>query len=89
LFKNDKLEEAAQVISHALEQGTKDPQLFFHAGMIYERLGDSAKASEYLSRALVINPHFHIFYSETARERLVQLAKNDAVVGQPEAPGVR
>jgi tetratricopeptide (TPR) repeat protein len=34
LYKNEKPQEAAEAISHALEQGTKDPQLFFHAGMI-------------------------------------------------------
>ena len=44
LFKNDKVQEAAEAITHALEQGTKDPQLFFHAGMIYQKAGDSAKA---------------------------------------------
>ena len=46
LFKNGKLQEAAEAIAHALEQGTKDPQLFFHAGMIYEKAGDSAKAKK-------------------------------------------
>jgi tetratricopeptide (TPR) repeat protein len=88
LFKNDKLQEAAEAISHALEQGTKDPQLFFHAGLIYEKLGDSRQAKEYLQRALDINPHFHILYSSTASETLVRLAEKDIVVSQREAAGV-
>jgi tetratricopeptide (TPR) repeat protein len=82
LFKNDRLQEAREAISHALEQGTKDPQLFFHAGMIYERLGDSRKAREYLKRALDINPHFHILFSSTASETLARLAQKDVVAGQ-------
>jgi tetratricopeptide (TPR) repeat protein len=84
-FKNDKLQEAAEAISHALEQGTIDPQLFFHAGMIYERLGDSAKARNYLQRALEINPNFHILYSKTASETLARLAQKNVVASQREA----
>jgi tetratricopeptide (TPR) repeat protein len=70
LFKNDKLHEASEAISHALEQGTKDPQLFFHAGMIYEKLGDFLKAQEFLQRALATNPNFHLAYAETATQTL-------------------
>jgi len=70
LFKNDKLHEASEAISHALEQGTKDPQLFFHAGMIYEKLGDFLKAQELLQRALATNPNFHLAYAETATQTL-------------------
>ena len=88
LFKNDKLQEAAEAISHALEQGTKDPQLFFHAGMIYEKAGDSAKARDYLQRALGINPHFHIFYSGIASETLARLAQKDGVASHREASRV-
>jgi tetratricopeptide (TPR) repeat protein len=88
LFKNDKVREAAEAISQALQQGTKDPQLFFHAGMIYERLGDSAKATSYLKRALDINPHFHVLYSDAASETLARLVKKDVVVSQREASGV-
>jgi tetratricopeptide (TPR) repeat protein len=87
LFKNDKPQEAAEAISHALEQGTQDPQLFFHAGMIYERLGDSAKAKKYLQRALDINPHFHVLYSDAASETLARLAKKDVVASQREGAG--
>jgi tetratricopeptide (TPR) repeat protein len=88
LFKNDKLQEAAEAISHALEQGTKDPQLFFHAGMIYEKAGDSAKARDYLQRALGINPHFHILYSGIASETLARLAQKDVVASHREASRV-
>jgi tetratricopeptide (TPR) repeat protein len=88
LFKNGKPQEAAEAISHALEQGTRDPQLFFHAGMIYEKAGDSAKAKSYLQRALEINLHFHILYSSTASETLARLPQKDVVVSQREASGV-
>jgi tetratricopeptide (TPR) repeat protein len=73
LYKNQKLQEAAEAISHALEQGTRDPQLFFHAGMIYEKLGNSSKAKEYLDHALQINPEFHVIYANTARRTLDEM----------------
>src|SRR5580704_3165453 len=69
-FKNGKIAEAGQSIEHALAIGTKDPLIFFHAGMIYSRLGDAGKAAKFLQQALAINPHFHIFYAETAARTL-------------------
>jgi len=75
LFKSDKVQEAAEAISHALEQGTKDPQLFFHAGMIYQKAGDSAKAKSYLQSALALNPQFHLFYADLARATLQGLSR--------------
>jgi len=38
--------------------------------MIYSRLGDAGKAAKFLQQALAINPHFHIFYAETAARTL-------------------
>lgn len=85
LYKNGKLQEAADAICHALVQGTRDAQLFFHAGMIYEKAGDSAKARGYLRRALETNPHFHLVHSQVAAETLARLAQKDVVVSQQEA----
>jgi tetratricopeptide (TPR) repeat protein len=89
LYKNGKFQEAADAIFHALSQGTKDAQLFFHAGMIYESLGDSAKAKNYLRQALATNPHFNILNAEKAVETLSQLTQNEIAVSQQEASNVR
>jgi tetratricopeptide (TPR) repeat protein len=65
---------SAQVLSRqALQLGTKDALLFFHAGMIALKLGDDTKAREYLERALAINPHFSVLYAEEARTTLEAL----------------
>jgi tetratricopeptide (TPR) repeat protein len=66
LYKNARYQEAAVATQKALGMGTKDPVLFFHAGMIYEHLGNTAKAQEYLGQALSINRHFHILYADDA-----------------------
>ncbi len=73
LYKNGKAQEAVDAVTKALRLGTKDAMLFFHAGMIYNRLGHSEKAKEYLERALATNPHFHIIYADVAERTLKEL----------------
>ena len=41
--------------------------------MIYYKLGNMAKAKEYLNQALSTNPHFHIINSEVARNTLSEI----------------
>ena len=74
LYKNGETSEAAPAMSHALEQGTKDPQLLFHAGMIYGRLRDVTKARQFLTEALATNPNFHPLHADMARKTLAELA---------------
>jgi tetratricopeptide (TPR) repeat protein len=70
LYKNGQAREARDAMTKALRPGTTDPLLFFHAGMIYDRLGEKDRAREYLDRALSTNPHFHVFYAEVAERTL-------------------
>jgi tetratricopeptide (TPR) repeat protein len=84
LFKNGNFHEAADAISNALQQGTKDSQVFFHAGLIYDQLGDSAAARDFLQRALNTNPHFHIFNEEVAKQVLSQIDRESAEIGNNE-----
>jgi len=44
--------------------------LFFHAGMIANRLGQNALAKDELQAALSINPRFHVIYSGVATQQL-------------------
>ena len=85
LYKNGKLTEAVDAIVRALAQGTRDAQILFHAGMIYEKTGDTAKAKSFLQQALDTNPHFHVLYSDLATQTLVRLSQKetspDALVG--------
>lgn len=66
-FQNGRTEEARDAIAHALARGTEEPLFLFHAGMIYDKLGDAARAHGYFAHALELNPHFHINYAEVAR----------------------
>ena len=76
LYQNGKVEEAADAITQALRLGTNDALFFFHAGMIFNRLGDAAKGNQYLERALATNPNFHIVYADAARS---VIARNHSV----------
>src|SRR5262249_18281443 len=74
LLKNDQPEEASKAMADALKQGTRDARLYFHAGMIAHRLGETAKARNLLEKALALNPHFSPEGAELARKTLAESA---------------
>ena len=74
LYKNDRPQEALAAMTEALKLGTRDARLLFHAGMIHQRLGNAVQAQDYLRRALVTNPYFHIVHAALADQTLKQLA---------------
>jgi tetratricopeptide (TPR) repeat protein len=76
LYKNGHLQEARAAIAEALKLGTQDARLFFHAGMIHARLDARALATTYLRRALAINPHFHLFHADVAKQTLRDLEEH-------------
>jgi tetratricopeptide (TPR) repeat protein len=73
LYKNGHPEEALVAITEALQQGTQDAKLSFHAGMIYYSLGNIVQAKTSFERALALNPHFHLFHADVARRTLTEL----------------
>ncbi len=82
LLKNGQPEEAAKAMTEALKLGTRDARLYFHAGMIYHRLHDRAKARDYLGRALALNPHFSPRDAAQARRTLAELEPLDTPPAQ-------
>jgi tetratricopeptide (TPR) repeat protein len=73
LYKNGKPTEAAKASKRAMQFGTHDSLLLFHAGMIAEALGQQEEARNELKQALQINPHFHLIYASQAQQRLAAL----------------
>jgi tetratricopeptide (TPR) repeat protein len=73
LYKNGKLTEAAQASEKALQFGSRDSLLLFHAGMIAEGQGKRGQARSELKEALQINPHFHLIYASAAQQKLADL----------------
>jgi tetratricopeptide (TPR) repeat protein len=73
LFKNGRLDKAAEAIAAAMKLGTQDASIYYHAGMIYYRLGDQQQARQYLQQALKLNPHFSIQQADEAKRTLGKL----------------
>jgi tetratricopeptide (TPR) repeat protein len=74
LYRNNRGEEAVAAMKEALRLGTQDPLLFFHAGMIYQLLGDNERTVDYLDRAMALNPQFHVSFADVARATLRKLS---------------
>ena len=56
LYRNRRYDEAKIAIGEAMKLGTRDPDFFYHAGMIYDALGDRAAAAKYLEEVARISP---------------------------------
>jgi tetratricopeptide (TPR) repeat protein len=73
LFKNGRLSDAKAAMNEALRLGTRDPRLFYHAGMIANAQGDRRNAAKFLKAALEINPDFDLLQSDIARQTLKEV----------------
>jgi tetratricopeptide (TPR) repeat protein len=73
LYKNGQYAKAAEAAEQALQLGTRDALLYYHAGMIYQGLGDAEHAQALLAEALLINPYFDLMQTRLAQAALDQL----------------
>ncbi|MCB9098825.1 MAG: tetratricopeptide repeat protein [Anaerolineales bacterium] len=70
LYQNGDYPAAARYSRAALRLGTQDAALYFHAGKIYDALGQTAQARAQFQRALEINPYFSLRYAPQARQAI-------------------
>ena len=87
LYKNGRFADAGKASGKALQHGTRDSLLLYHAGLIAEKLGDSNQARSDLKQALEINPHFHLIYAGAAQQRLALLNTETASNPNPGSHG--
>jgi tetratricopeptide (TPR) repeat protein len=73
LYQHGEYREAQRYSQLALQLGTRDAAMHYHAGMIALALDDRPTAREQLRQALAINPYFSVRYAEPARQKLAQL----------------
>lgn len=74
LYRNGHFAEAAEAIDKALQQGTKEARLHYHAGLIHQQLGHTDQARTHLEQALATNPQFGVLEADDARLALRQLS---------------
>ena len=73
LYKKGLLAEARESIEHATRLGTHDARIFYHAGMIYDALGDRSRAAKYLKLALDTDFSFDVLQADVAKRKLDEL----------------
>jgi tetratricopeptide (TPR) repeat protein len=74
LFKSGKTKDALNAVRVVENFKVQDPILLYHLAAIYESAGEKEKSRFYSKAALAINPQFHIFYADQAREVLKPVA---------------
>jgi len=72
-YKKGQFAEAKESIEQAMRLGTRDSRIFYHAGMIYDVLGDRRRASKYLKLALNTDMSFDVLQADGARRKLDEL----------------
>jgi tetratricopeptide (TPR) repeat protein len=75
LNRSGRAAEARELMRRALAQGTQDPMLHYHAGMIARAAGDPVAARSHLERALAIAPAFDHAAPAIARAALDSLRR--------------
>ncbi len=87
-FKNGDQPRAIEAIKRALSQGTPDPEIHFHAGMIAEAAGDHLSARKHLIQAMGLNPRFHPIQAPIAAKALERItsAKSSETAASEPAP---
>jgi tetratricopeptide (TPR) repeat protein len=71
LYKNGQMADAAKASEKAMQFGTRDALLLFHAAMIADGMGQREQARKELSEAFRINPHFYLLYADAAKQKLL------------------
>jgi tetratricopeptide (TPR) repeat protein len=85
LFRAGKLEEAKRASEAALEIGTRDARILYHAGAIRIASGDVAGGVKLVKDALALNPKFDL---TGAREAARLVAAHDkTLAGEPSKAG--
>ncbi|MDQ3221108.1 MAG: tetratricopeptide repeat protein [Acidobacteriota bacterium] len=74
-YKAGRLAEARMAIKEALQLGTRDARLFYHAGLIARASGDKVEAEKMIGLALRLNPKFDLLQAENARMVFSELRK--------------
>lgn len=72
-YKSGRMDEARAAMKDALRLGTRDAQLFYHAGMIEKASGNKTEAKRLLTAAVKLNPSFDLLQAEIAKAALREL----------------
>jgi tetratricopeptide (TPR) repeat protein len=77
-YKTGNLDKAMDSINKSLRLGTKDALLYYHAGVIYHKLGKKEEAAKYFDLVLATNPFFDKEAVNEVRYALSELGKSSS-----------
>jgi tetratricopeptide (TPR) repeat protein len=77
-YKTGNLDKAMDSINKSLRLGTKDALLYYHAGVIYHKLGKKEEAAKYFDLVLATNPFFDKEAVNEVRYALSKLGKSSS-----------
>lgn len=63
LYKHGDFVQARDMMAKALALKTRDAHLFYHAGLIYSRVGELAQGRQFLQQTVAINPSYNAFHA--------------------------
>ena len=73
LYKSGDYPAAQTAMQQALRLNTQDALMYYHAGMIAAKTGQTSEARSWLDKALTFNPNFSLLYAPVARQTLNDL----------------
>ncbi len=73
LYRTGNANDAVPIITSALRLGTKYPAMAYHAGLIYEKIGDRANAGRFLSLAMQEGLYLHVADYANARSVMASI----------------
>lgn len=73
LFKNDRAAEAKDAMKKALSFGTRDAEIFYHAGVIEQELNNIPGAIKWLEQSIKVSPFFCPVHSGKLNRRLMKM----------------
>lgn len=77
-YKTENLNNAMDAINKSLRLGTRDALLYYHAGVIYHKLGKKEEATKYFDLVLATNPFFDKEAVNEVRYALSELGKSSS-----------
>lgn len=77
-YKVGNFDKAKDAMSKALRLGTRDAVLYYHAGVIYHKLGKKEEAKKYFDLVLATNPFFDKEAVNEVRYALNELGKSSS-----------
>ncbi len=81
LYQSGDYAEAQEMMNRVPSLGTRNALMDYHAGMIAYKTDDLQAATDYLEKALSLDPRFSLLYADQAKQVLSELRSRNLATG--------